>query len=138
MGKITRRALLGSAAVVAFGGVAYGGSKVACRFVPRNHPDFFSLLDMTPDDAMARRIGRGALADSSLPGDFERIAASLRGRPLIAQALATDCPTSRRTLVQDQCATDFADGRTVVIDGWVLSETEASLCAANLLRPALA
>ena len=137
MGTFTRRALLGSVGVLALGGAAYGGARVACRFVPRNHPDFFSLLDMAPDGALARRIGEGAVANERLAADFEGFSAALRARPLIAEALATDCPTTRRTLVQDQCAVDFAERRTVVIDGWVLSETEANLCAARLLRPAV-
>ncbi|WP_020185468.1 hypothetical protein [Methylopila sp. 73B] len=137
MGKLTRRALLGTAAVGAFGLVAYGGGRVACSFVPRNHPDFFSLLDIPPDGAAARRIGEGALAEASLPSDFDGLATAMKLRPLIAEAVATDCPTTRRQLVQDQCAADFAEGRCVVIDGWVLSETEASLCAAKLLRPSL-
>jgi len=29
----------------------------------------------------------------------------------------------------DQIRADFADGRTVKVDGWVLSLTEARLCA---------
>ncbi|MFJ5488677.1 hypothetical protein ACIKTA_14210, partial [Hansschlegelia beijingensis] len=66
MGKFTRRALLGSAGVVALGALAYGGSRVACRYVPRNHPDFFSLLDMVPDEPAVRRLGRSALAAKGL------------------------------------------------------------------------
>jgi len=133
MGNFTRRALLGSVGVVALGGLAYGGSRVACRFVPRNHPDFFSLLDMVPDEPAVRRLGRSALAADGLARDLPSLAAALTDRPLIRQAIAEDCPTTRKTLVQDQCALDFADDRTVVVDGWVLSETEASLCAARIL-----
>ncbi|MFC7052956.1 hypothetical protein ACFQI3_09690 [Hansschlegelia quercus] len=135
MATFTRRALLGSAAVVAFGAVAYGGSRFGCAFVPRNHPDFFSLLDIAPDAPIARRIGERALELGSLPNDLPGFASALTERPLIRQALAEDCPTVRRTLVQDQCALDFAAQRTVIVDGWVLSETEASLCAARMLRP---
>jgi hypothetical protein len=133
MGKLSRRALLGSAAVAAIGAATYGGSRFACSFVPRNHPDFFSLLDVVPQDGAARRIGRAALAVVRLPQDLPAIEASLADRPLIRTALATDCPTTRRSLVQDQCGLDFAEGRTVVVDGWVLSETEAALCAGRVL-----
>lgn len=133
MSKLTRRALLGSAGILVLGGVAYGGSRVACRFVPRNHPDFFSLLDIPPDAPVARRIGLSALRLDAIPGDLPNLAATLVERPLIRQAIAEDCPTARRTLVQEQCAQDFAEQRTVVVDGWVLSETEASLCAARVL-----
>jgi hypothetical protein len=133
MAEITRRLLLGTAGVVALGALAYGGGRVACRFVPRNHPDFFSLLDIAPDDAAGRAIGRAALAAPGLPSDLAGLQRALTARPLIREALATDCPTTRRTLVQDQCAADFAAGRYVTLDGWVLSETEASLCAARSL-----
>ncbi|MFJ5488061.1 hypothetical protein ACIKTA_10775, partial [Hansschlegelia beijingensis] len=65
--------------------------------------------------------------------EFHDVAAALTERPLMRRAIGEECPTTRRTLVQDQCAQDFADDRTVVVDGWVLSETEASLCAARIL-----
>lgn len=137
MGKLTRRALLGSVGAVVLGVVVYGGSRFACRFVPRNHPDFFALLDIAPRGPAGRRIGEAALANAQRPADFETFATSLQLRPLIAEAVASDCPTTRLTLVQDQCALDFAEGRTVTVDGWVLSETEANLCAARLLRPSI-
>lgn len=35
--------------------------------------------------------------------------------------------------IDDQVHDDFADGRTVVVDGWVLSITEARQCALNSL-----
>jgi hypothetical protein len=34
----------------------------------------------------------------------------------------------RRLIGEQQCS-DFAHGRTVQVDGWILSETEARLCA---------
>jgi len=138
MGTFTRRALLSSAGVAALGAVAYGGSRFGCAFVPRNHPDFFSLLDMAPDAPIARRIGQQALGLASLPNDLEGFASALGDRALIREAMAEDCPTARQTLVQDQCALDFTNERTVIVDGWVLSETEASLCAARVLRGSLA
>lgn len=132
MGKITRRLLLGTAGAAVLGGVAYGGSRIACRFVPRNHPDFFSLLDVAPDDAAAREVGRLAMAGGA-PGDLAGLEAALTKRPLVVAALGESCPTTRRTLLQDQCALDFAEGRIVEIDGWLLSETEARLCAGRTL-----
>ncbi|MFD1701983.1 hypothetical protein ACFSCV_03105 [Methylopila henanensis] len=137
MGKITRRVLLGSVATIVAGGAVYGGSRFACRFVPRHHPDFFSLLDMTPDNPATRRIGELVVAEAASAG-FDAFAAALRLRPLTGEAATTDCESTRRRLVQDQCAIDFAEGRSVVIDGWVLSETEANLYAAKLLRPSIA
>ncbi|GLK67458.1 hypothetical protein [Hansschlegelia plantiphila] len=138
MGTLTRRALLGSVGAVALGGLAYGGSRIGCTFVPRNHPDFFSLLDVVPDDAVARRIGRNALTLASISDNLPALSASLTEQPLIRQAIEESCPTARMNLVQDQCALDFAEMKTVVVDGWVLSETEASLCAARVLGSASA
>ncbi|WP_436642828.1 hypothetical protein [Microbaculum sp. FT89] len=133
MGKITRRLAIGLTGIVGIGAVAYGGSLFACRFVPRKHPDFFALLNAVPDNAAARRIGRAIVAAGHAPADFDRLAALISQRPLIRTALSTDCPTTRKRLVQDQCSADFADGRMVSVDGWILSETEANLCAAAWL-----
>lgn len=133
MGKITRRLLLGTAGFAALGGVAYGGSLAACRFVPRNHPDFFSLLDVAPDGEAASYVGRLALASFQAPMDLHDLQRSLTGRPLIRDAMTAGCATTRADLVRDQCALDFAEGRVVTVDGWLLSETEAEICAAKLL-----
>lgn len=133
MGRITRRLMLGSAGAALLGGAAYGGSLFACRFVPRNHPDFFSLLDVAPDDDAARRVGRLALAADVVPGDLRGLAEALTERPLIQSAMSAGCAATRAEYVRDQCAVDFREGRIVVLDGWLLSETEASLCAARLL-----
>lgn len=133
MGKITRRLAIGFAGIVGVGAAAYGGSLFACRFVPRKHPDFFALLDNVPGDAAARRIGRALVAAGHAPADFDHLAALVSQRPLIRTALSTDCPTTRKRLVQDQCGADFAEGRMVSVDGWILSETEANLCAAAWL-----
>jgi hypothetical protein len=38
-------------------------------------------------------------------------------------------PWIRRRLIDDQIRDDFAAGRTIVLSGWVLSETEARQCA---------
>lgn len=41
-----------------------------------------------------------------------------------------------RTSVEDAVREDFADGRTVIVDGWILSLTEARQCALFALAPA--
>jgi len=130
MGKITRRLALGVAGVAGLGAVAYGASLAACRFVPRNHPDFFALIATVPKDRATRHIGRAMVASGHAPADLGALAVRVSARPLIRTALATDCPTTRKRLVQDQCSADFAEGRMVSVDGWLLSETEAELCAA--------
>lgn len=136
MGKLTRRLLLGTAGFAVLGGAAYGASFVACRFVPRNHPDFFSLLDLAPDDEVPHAIGRQALESGAAPGDLAGIESRLAARPFTLAALSESCPTTRAKLVADQCAQDFAQGRTIEIDGWLLSETETTMCAGRVLRSA--
>ncbi len=130
---LTRRLLLGSAGVVALGAAIYGGSRAACSFVPRNHPDFFSLLDIVPDDAAARRFGRLAIEAGLAPDGLSGLGERLAERPLVWAAIAETCPTTRAGLLRDGCAADFAQDRVVTLDGWVLSETEAALCAAKVL-----
>lgn len=129
-GKITRRLALGVAGLAGLGVLAYGGSLVACRFVPRNRPDFFALIANVPKDAASRRVGAAMVGSGHAPADVDAIARLVSERPLIRTALQTDCPTTRRQLVRDQCSADFAEGRMVSVDGWLLSETEAHLCAA--------
>ena len=40
-----------------------------------------------------------------------------------------------RTSIEDAVREDFADGRTVIVDGWILSLTEARQCALFALAP---
>lgn len=133
MARLTRRLLLGSAGIAVVGGAVYGSSRYACAFVPRNHPDFFSLLDMAPEGDAAQRIGRLALASDALPSSLPEIVGALGDRALTRAALSETCPTTRTELVREQCALDFNEGRIVVLDGWLLSETEANICAGRLL-----
>lgn len=138
MGKFTRRAALGLLGLTGIGAAGYGASLTACRFVPRNKADFFALIDVVPDDAAARRIGTVALRQAAVPADLAALGERLLERPLLRQAMASDCPVSRRALVQEQCGADFGEGRTVMVDGWLLSETEVGLCAARRLADAMA
>jgi hypothetical protein len=87
-----------------------------------------------PDAPATRRVGELALASlDGRPGAWA-LRGALEARPQLRAALAEECPTARLRLVQDQCALDFAEGRIVSLDGWLLSETEAGLCAARTLR----
>lgn len=133
---LTRRLLLGTAGLTAIGAAVYGGSRFACRYVPRHHPGFFALLDAAPDDPAAREIGRLALVGDALPATLAGLEGALSDRPSIRAAMAETCPAARARLVRDQCAMDFAAGRTLRLDGWILSETEAAICAGRVLRDA--
>ncbi|PLX36527.1 MAG: hypothetical protein C0606_14720 [Hyphomicrobiales bacterium] len=130
MSKLTRRVFLGLAGVGTIAVVGYGGTLLACRFVPRNTPDFFAGLDDEALRAAARGVGERVLAMH--PELIEDVALDrfLEARPLLQTAANATCPGDRRSLLQDQCAADFAAGEVRVLDGWVLSETEIRLCGA--------
>lgn len=79
-----------------------------------------------PDSAAA--IGRAYLHIHPEEADPQRLLARLLpdAEPLLARE------DLRRALAARQAA-DFAGGRTLRLDGWVLSLTEARLCAAAAL-----
>lgn len=57
----------------------------------------------------------------------ENTAAALRDA--IASSQHPNFPLIWRRSIEDQIGDDFAAGRTVLVSGWVLSETEARQCA---------
>lgn len=71
----------------------------------------------------AREIGTQYRA--SAPS--ENTAATLRDA--IASSQHRQFPWIRSTSIEEQIHDDFAAGRTVVVGGWVLSQTEARQCA---------
>jgi hypothetical protein len=52
----------------------------------------------------------------------------------LERLLLTDTGSTDRAAVQHCVRTDFRVGRTVCLDGWVLSVTEARLCALTCLN----
>jgi hypothetical protein len=50
-------------------------------------------------------------------------------RHAISNSQHRQFPWIRRRSIKEQIRDDFAAGRTVVVNGWVLSETEARQCA---------
>jgi hypothetical protein len=72
-----------------------------------------SLLALFPDPAAARAIGKAFLRDYPGEADAAHLAARLPRRHRLHMAISAD----------------FAAGKTVMVEGWVLSRTEARLCA---------
>lgn len=68
-------------------------------------------------------LGQRILADHTVPLPREWQA----GASMII-AKQTSVPEKRKALAE-QIHDDFMQGNTLVVDGWVLSKTEASLCA---------
>ncbi len=50
-------------------------------------------------------------------------------RAAIAESERRRFPLIWRRSIEEQVRDDFADGRTIIVDGWVLSTTEARQCA---------
>jgi hypothetical protein len=80
------------------------------------------LRSMIADLESARRVGQLYLQTAPEDADRDRLLADLFPR-LEPQA------GDRRDSFAACCRQDFADGATVRVDGWVLSRTEARLCA---------
>jgi len=68
-------------------------------------------------------------------GSAKRIAYTLFGDELVSVRSLIDC-TDRRQLVLRRHKEDFRDGNVVVIDGWVLTRTEARVFALSVIESA--
>lgn len=79
------------------------------------------LLDLLGDEALVRRLG--AHYRSAFPAEGE--AKALRAAVLAGKSPGVSLPEHLETRIRD----DFRDGRTVVLEGWVLARTEARQCA---------
>lgn len=114
--EIARR---GMVRILGLAGVAAALGPQAASALPLPSPAR-RLTGLLADMASARQIGRAYLQGT--PGDADRDC-------LTAQLVARlEGDVSRETLVAC-CRADFADGRTVMVNGWMLSQTEARLCA---------
>ena len=130
--SLHRRAfLVGSGAVVA----ALATSGLAALLGCDRRPTLAqALAGFYSDPASAARVGRAVLAAVPAEATAEALVSALAGdRRAELAALAASDPAALRTLLREQHRRDFEDGRTVAIDGWVLSRTEARLCAVAAL-----
>lgn len=88
------------------------------------------LLDVLRDPRLVHDLGlryRASVPAEDRPSTLERA--------ILAETRGVDS-TPLRARVGEQVQRDFAQGRTVMLDGWVLSVTEARQCALYSLRPA--
>jgi hypothetical protein len=87
-----------------------------------------ALLELVADEQAARYLGRRyLLARPGVPGS-SALAAEIVGADDYAGWLWANVDERRRRLAA-RVADDFAAGRVVELDGWVLAEAEAKLCA---------
>jgi|SRR5690606_8063728 len=59
----------------------------------------------------------------------EYVTASLAAKPYSAAAMETTCPKERLAHLQMQCRADFDQDDYLIVDGWMISQTEAAFCA---------
>jgi len=89
------------------------------------------LQTMLADLEGARRIGQAYLSAEPAEADRDRLLAELFPRLEPGGAHAGE--STRRESFSACCRRDFAEGQTVQVHGWVLSRTEARLCALAVL-----
>jgi hypothetical protein len=123
---MTRRAFLAAAALAAAGG----------GLVYRSRPgDFESKLDQTAEAARlfdeleaAQRIGRVYLDDHPEEADLATLVRLLEKES--GWRTAWEGPSERiAELARWATRHDYDKGRIVAVEGWILSRTEARLCA---------
>jgi nitroreductase len=93
------------------------------------------LAHVLRDHAAARAIGAEYVStrprEASAAALVAAVAAGVAGG---RRTLETVSDGELRALLEQRTSGDFAEGRTVTLRGWILSETEARLCAlASLL-----
>ena len=114
---IDRRRFLVLSATVGAGALACGRSSGTSSLA---QPDL--LVALGPD--AVRRLGRRYRG--SVPGESDA--------PQLTAAIQASRPWTARiglshSAMADQVRDDFDAGRTVIVDGWLLSRTEARQCA---------
>jgi PST family polysaccharide transporter len=84
------------------------------------------------DLGTARMIGARYLAQAAHECDAVVLAAELPAGCVVPPASHHDLAGIRKS-IDSQRERDFANGDTVIIDGWILARTEARLCALTVL-----
>jgi hypothetical protein len=128
---VTRRSIV--VALVQAGGLALTLGRrpaVAATCSPPIDPAVAKLRSLVTDPAGARCIGQLYLRQAPAEQDPAHLASLI----LSSLQLSSDNPLRLRRralskLFSVGVRADFAAGRTVILDGWVLSRTEARVCA---------
>jgi hypothetical protein len=109
-------------------GLACAAAPLGCA---RRHPRLeAALAAFFPDAGAARALGEEFLV--AYPAEDERDALLRQlagGRESAWEALAAGDPAALREALREAHRADLAEGRVVLVRGWLLSQTEARLCA---------
>jgi hypothetical protein len=123
----TRRRLL------ALLGAAAAATGMPAAAPARGDPRAGALLGLTRHPASAARVGAAYLATRPAEADTARLVEALWPDPDPG-----DDPAALARAFAARMRDDFTQGRTARVEGWVLSASEARLCALHALaRPAL-
>ena len=117
-----RRRVL-SLLVACVGGAVVGFTTLGRE--PRESERLLQLLDGLRPDGRSRDLGRMYLEKHPELKDVERLVRSI-GTPT----------TPDGAWLRDKIAREFRDGATLFLGGWLVSETEARLCALAYLTAA--
>lgn len=127
---LTRRRLLSWCAALA---LVPGAAGVAAGAMPEPAPDDLSshmrdlLGEIFGDRAAAQALGEAYLRRYPTRPESAEVM-----KDLLADHSPRDAAALGR-LVTERRVRDFREGRTVVLDGWVLARSEAQLCALTVL-----
>jgi hypothetical protein len=116
-----RRAFIGLAAAGTAGLVLPATARISESFSPA--PLNPRLLDVLHDERLVRNIGR-RYRDMAPEENNARVLADV----ILAPQPGT-VPAALSARLDQQVQDDFARGRTVNVNGWILSVTEARQCA---------
>ena len=98
-----------------------------CRYLPANagfaHPAFLMRIWDKKEIIQTGKLYRMLVPDESEKGRLE----SLIGLDIAVHAAGS--AAGLEVALAQKTSDDFANGRTAVVDGWVLSRTEARQCA---------
>jgi hypothetical protein len=118
---------LGSGALSA---LALSGAVSAPLSCARRDPLLEVLSRFFDDPESARAVGAAYLAQAPAEADLGRLLALLTGdRVAATRELAVADPAALMERLRAQHRDDFEAGRVTSVSGWVLSLTEARLCA---------
>ena len=87
------------------------------------------VLDVLRDERLIRELGAQYCA--MFPTEQTPVALE---RAIVSDLEATEGPLEKR--IHDRVRRDFATGRTLAVNGWILSLTEARQCALHALTAA--
>lgn len=119
-GGITRRTFLGGSAALAGPGAALARLLAGCA--PAG-PDCEAIRALFPDPESVARIGRACLAARADAPDRPSLCR------VASRALARTGEGEPVSALRARVRQDFQAGRTVRVEGWVISEIEATVAA---------